>query len=263
MRFLTSVAILLLAGTASMPAFAQRASLADRVNTLEQRAADDQWRVDLLNQVTELKGEVTALRGQVEDLQGQLAQQKDSARNQYLDVDGRLNRLEGHPAEGGGQDGTAPPARATPTAEPPAATPAATEAPAKAGGSADADYQSAMAALKAGNYVASSRGFRTFLEAHPKSPLVPNARYWLGESYYATGNYAMSADQFKTVADGHPDHPKAAGALLKLGMAQEALKQRENAQVSYGQVVSRYPGTDAARTAATRLKAMKGARTLK
>ena len=264
MRFLTSTVFLVLACTASMPAFAQRASLAERVDALEQRSADDQWRVDLLNQVTELKSEVSTMRGQVEDLQRQLAEQKDATRNKYLDVDGRLNRLEGHPADDG-QGGAATTAQDAGTAPAgdtaPAQAPAAAEAqPAAAGGgNADADYKAAMTALKAGDYVESSRGFRAFLDAHPKSTLVPNAQYWLGESYYATGNYAMAAGQFKAVADAHPDHPKASGALLKLGMSQEAQKQHENAVVTFGQVVAKYPGTDAAKAAAARLKALKKA----
>jgi len=53
----------------SAPAVAQRASLADRVAALEQRAANNQGNVDLLNQVTQLKAEVSSLRSQIEELQ--------------------------------------------------------------------------------------------------------------------------------------------------------------------------------------------------
>src|SRR5690606_19879300 len=80
---------------AAAPASAQRASLADRVAVLEQRAADNQGNVDLLNQLTALRTEVQALRGQIEELQRQNEQLKSSNRSQYLDLDGRLNRLEG------------------------------------------------------------------------------------------------------------------------------------------------------------------------
>ena len=80
---------------AAAPAYAQRASLADRVAVLEQRAANNQANVDLLNQVTQLKSELQALRSQVEELQQQNQQLQQSSKNQYLDLDGRLNRLEG------------------------------------------------------------------------------------------------------------------------------------------------------------------------
>ena len=74
---------------------AQRASLAERVAALEQRAATDRGNVDLLNQVNALKTEVQALRAQLEELQHQQQKAQTDARNQYLDLDGRLLRLEG------------------------------------------------------------------------------------------------------------------------------------------------------------------------
>ena len=51
--------------------------------------------LDLLNQIGELKAEVQSQRAQIEELQQQLEQQKQIGRTQYLDLDGRLNRLEG------------------------------------------------------------------------------------------------------------------------------------------------------------------------
>ena len=87
--------VLAAALVAAAPASAQRASLADRVAALEQQAANNQGNVDLLNQVTQLKTEVQTLRSQIEELQQQQEQAKQSGRNQYLDIDGRLNRLEG------------------------------------------------------------------------------------------------------------------------------------------------------------------------
>ncbi|HMA15006.1 MAG TPA: YbgF trimerization domain-containing protein, partial [Kiloniellaceae bacterium] len=83
-------------------------SLADRVAVLEQRAADNRGNVDLLNQLSELRTEIQALRGQVEELQRQNEQLRSTSRSQYLDLDGRLNRLEGGvpaaPAEGAAGD---------------------------------------------------------------------------------------------------------------------------------------------------------------
>ena len=49
---------------------------------------------------------------------------------------------------------------------------------------------------------------------------------------------------------------KAAGALLKTGLAQYGLQQVPQAEASFQQVLQRYPGTDAARTAQDRLRAI-------
>ena len=95
MRRQIAIGVLAAALVAAAPAFAQRASLADRVALLEQQAANNQGNVDLLNQVTALKSEVASLRAQLEELQHQNEQSRQSSRSQYLDLDGRLNRLEG------------------------------------------------------------------------------------------------------------------------------------------------------------------------
>lgn len=238
----------------ALPAMAQRASLAERVDALEAHAADDSAKLEALNQINALKEEVRNLRGQVEELQQQLNQQKESARNQYLDVDGRINRLEGGKPAGASDQG-APAAQA-----PQAAVEAPTDTAATASSGHDrADYDAAFKALKAGDYVKSSRSFKAFIERWPKSALIPNARYWLGESYYATGNYEMAAQQFKQVTETYPTHPKASGAMLKLGLSQQALKQDAAADSTFRQIVKQYAGSDAARAAAAQLKPQKKA----
>ena len=94
MRGLIVSTLVAAALVAAAPAYGQRASLADRVASLEQQAAANQGNMDLLNQLTQLRGEVQALRSQLEELQQQNEQLRSTSRAQYLDIDGRLNRLE-------------------------------------------------------------------------------------------------------------------------------------------------------------------------
>ena len=56
--------------------------------------------------------------------------------------------------------------------------------------------------------------------------------------------------------DRYPTHDKAPGALLKLGLAQQGLKQLDAAERTFAAVVAKYPNTDAARTASDRLRAL-------
>jgi len=251
LRFMTTFA-LAAALVVAAPAFAQRASLADRVGALEQQAANNQGNVDLLNQVTTLKSEVQTLRSQLEDVQHQNDQLKQGNRSQYLDLDGRLNRLEG---------GTAPVA---PSASTPAVVAESDVAPSVHGDpgtlAKDADergsYEAAFDTLKAGRYADSAQQFQGFLQHYPNGTYAPNALYWLGESYYVTQNYALAQQQFQALLDRYPTHDKAAGALLKVGLSQYGLKQMDAAEATLSQVVQRYPGTDAARTADDRLRAI-------
>ncbi len=246
---------------AAAPASAQRASLADRVATLEQRAGDNQANVDLLKQVSQLKTELQALRAQVEELQQAGEQAKQTSRSQYLDLDGRLNRLEG----GGVPPAAAhSPAAAGPVAAPLPAAAARDVAPAihgdagtlAQGADERASYDAAFNALKAGRYADSAQSFEAFLERFPNGSYAPNGLYWLGESYYVTQNYAMAQQQFQALLERYPTHDKTPGAMLKVGLSQLGLKKIDAAERTLAAVVSRYPGTDAARTAADRLGAI-------
>jgi tol-pal system protein YbgF len=244
---------------AAAPVHAQRASLAERVAALEQQAASNQGNVDLLNQVNALKSEVQALRAQLEDLQHQSQQSAQTSRSQYLDLDGRLNRLEGGvPAATGATT-------AAPKTTPPAASSGTTDIPPAVHGDAGtlalgaderSSYDAAFDTLKGGDYVASARQFQDFLQHYPDGAYAPNALYWLGQSYYLTQNYALAQQQFQALLDRYPTHAKASSALLKVGLSQLGLKQPDAARTTLQQVIQRYPGTDAARDADDRLRAM-------
>jgi tol-pal system protein YbgF len=111
--------------------------------------------------------------------------------------------------------------------------------------------------LKAGRYAESAQLFQAFLQAHPNGSYAPNALYWLGESYYVTQNYQLAREQFQALFDRYPTHDKAPGALLKVGLAQYGLKDMAGAEATLADVVARFPGTDAARTADDRLRALR------
>ena len=241
---------------ASPWASAQRASLADRVAALEQHAAGEQNGTELVNQISQLRADVQDLRGQVEMLQQQLDEAKKAQRAQYLDLSGRVDRLDGTtPAA----SAAAPAASAAPqaSAPPTAGNPVAVAAPATAAGMDEQSaYGHAFEALKSGDYVESARRLREFLAAYPGGQLAPNAIYWLGESYYVTQNYALAGEQFRLLLDRYPTHDKAPGALLKLGLSQYGQRQFEATSATLRQVLQRYPGTDVARTADDRLRAL-------
>lgn len=249
-----AVTLLAAALLASPLAFAQRAaSLADRVAALEARASGDQNPTELVNQMTQLTAEVKNLRGQIEELQQQLEQAKQSQRAQYLDLSGRLDRLEGGTSSSAATaDGAAPPS--VPVAEVPDAAPAPRAAP--AAGDEQGAYDYAFDALKTGDYAEAARRLRDFLATYPDGALAPNALYWLGESYYVTQNYQLASAQFRALLDRYPSHDKAPGALLKLGLTQYGLRQFDAADATLRAVLRRYPGTDVARIADDRLRAM-------
>lgn len=252
---------------AAAPAYAQRQSLADRVAALETQAANNRGNTDLLNQMTQLRTELQQMRALVEQLQNENEQLKQSAKDQYLDLDGRLNRIEG-----GAVPSTPTPNSAPVTPAAASATPSAPErAPSVHGdvgamaqsGDERAAYNVAFDALKGGNYADAAQLFLSFLELYPNGAYTPNALYWLGESYYVTQNYQLAGQQFRTLLERYPTHDKAAGSLLKLGLAEYGLGKVDEAERTLNDVVTRYPGSDVARTADDRLKSMQLGRSIR
>lgn len=252
-RLLIATALLAVA-----PAWAQKQSLGERVSALEQKMAassqgSSQANVDLLNRLTQLQAEVQALRNQVEQLQNENEQLKQRGREQYLDLDSRLQRFEGAGAPAAAA--TKPVAATATPAKPVATTPAP---PAAVGNPADeaAAYGAAFDHLKRGDYVESARGFQSFVETYPQAALAPNAWYWLGESYYVTQNYELALDAFTRVLEQFPDSNKAADALLKKGYCQLEMRQNDAGRRTLEQVVDRYPNSDVSRLAISRLRAL-------
>ena len=288
-----AAAVLVTAVVAS-PAEAQRLSLSERVERLEQQQAGGHGgnAVDLVNQMQALQAEVQQLQGQVEELKHQLDEAKQRNKDQYIDLDSRLGRLEGHAP---GAQPAAPGAAAHDNAQQPDIQLGAGVAPAMAPqGSHDvperarqnvgelradergdlnapsgaaappADaageqptYDAAFAALKDGRYAEAARRFQTFLDQYPNSGLAGNAYYWLGESYYVTQNYKIALQSFQTLLQRYPDSQKAPDALLKVGYSQYELKQWDQAEATLNQVVQSYPDTTVARLAQGRLRALK------
>lgn len=247
------------------PAYAERVSLADRVSAIERQQAAQtgsagQANVELLNRLTQLQSEVQALRGQVEQLQNDNTALREGSDNRYKDLDGRLQRVETTPT-------LAPPLSAAPSSRPPPLSsssnpglvnrmPPSASAPTVAAGDERSAYDSAFAALRAGDYVASARGFKAYLDAFPGGALAPNAWYWLGESYYVTQNYPIALQSFDTLLQRFPDSGKAPDALLKRGFCQIELGQSGPGQQTLNRVISDYPGSDAARLAAGKLRTL-------
>jgi tol-pal system protein YbgF len=265
MRHLPTKAMLVVAAlAAATPAYAQKLSLADRVTRLELQANNTQVNQDLLNQMEQLRSEVQSLRSTLEQLQHENQQLQQRNRDQYLDLDSRLNRLEGGalpapPADAGA--GAAGAAAATAGPAPVAAAGPADAAPSVHGdpgslaqsGDERSAYDIAFGALKAGRYDESAQLFQAFIDTWPAGVYAPNALYWLGESYYATKNFKLAEQQFDALVSRYPTHDKAPGALLKLGLSQFGDGQVAQAEATLQQVVSRYPDTDAARIAGDRL----------
>ncbi len=118
-------------------------------------------------------------------------------------------------------------------------------------------YERTLARFKEGDLDGARQGFAEFLVHHPQSDLAPNARFWLGESYYGKKDYSRAIDAYDQVQLNHPASEKVPAALLKKGYAYLALKDRKRAASALKQVVDLYPRSPEANKAIDKLNQLK------
>jgi len=277
-KYICAAALLAAVAFFAAPASAQRLSLAERVAKLEQQSQGGngaQANIELVNQINALQSQVQALQGQVEELRHQVEEMRSRSKEQYIDLDSRIGRLEGRggtpagpaaPANNNGQLQDVPLGGPGSTSQPPSEVVdnrpppgAAVAPPPQAANPADekSSYDQAFNALKDGRYAESARRFQAFIDQYPGSELTPNAYYWLGESYYVTQNYPISLNTFQKLLASYPNGQKAPDALLKIGYCQYEMKQWDQAESTLNQVLQRYPNTTIANLAQGRLRALK------
>lgn len=108
------------------------------------------------------------------------------------------------------------------------------------------DYETAYAYLLQRQYEAAEMGFRQYLQSHPRDALVPDATFWLGETYAQRGRHREAAEQFLSVATEFETSPKAPDAMLRLGTSLIELGAPEQACATFSELLSKYDATSAA-----------------
>ncbi|GAB7080294.1 tol-pal system protein YbgF [Megalodesulfovibrio paquesii] len=118
--------------------------------------------------------------------------------------------------------------------------------PSRAGTNSENSYEEALKLVQAGKSDRARQLLTAFIQENPKSALLPNAYYWLGETYYQDKRYAQAILTFKDVTAKFPKHGNAAAALLKIGYSYEQLGDKPNARFYLGTLVKEYPRSESA-----------------
>lgn len=202
-----------------------------RMDTLQARLdnkADTSSALELANQNEQLRQEVAKLRGQVEVLTNELANEQRRQKDFYVDLDGRLRKLEPQKMNVDGKEASIEP-------------------------SEQKSYDTALAGFKVGDYKGAGAAFYDFLRRYPQSGYAASAQYWLGNSYYAQRDYKNAINAQQAVLKNYPDSPKASDALLNIASCYTELKDKQAAKKTLESLVAKYPDTPAAQTAKERL----------
>ncbi len=120
-------------------------------------------------------------------------------------------------------------------------------------------YAEGFKAIKDSEHRKASDNFTRFIAAYPEHKLADHAQYWLGEIYYAKGDWEKAILEFDKVIKNYPEGDKVPAATLKQGYSFEKLGLAKEAEVLLGHVIEKFPKSDEAAKAKSRLEEMKGA----
>jgi tol-pal system protein YbgF len=188
--------------------------------------------LELQGQIDKLKSDNAELRGKVEELEKQGEDISNSQKTYYQDLDNRLGNFEPRTITIEGVSGTVQPGEK------------------KA-------YDEALKAFQAGNLKKAEDGFAAFTARYPKSPYLPLALYWSGNSKYANKDYAGAISQLQSLIKRYPNHPRIPAAMVTLGNSQLESGNKAAAKKTFSEIISKYPDTEAAKDAQQLLAATK------
>ncbi len=114
-------------------------------------------------------------------------------------------------------------------------------------------YDQAAQDLTQGRYAMALQGFRDFVQRFPALDLADNARYGIGECYFAQSQFDSAAVAYAAVDSLHPQGDKAAAALYKLALCNEKLGRQAVARKQLQDLVKRFPLSGEAQLARERL----------
>jgi len=218
--------------TASSNAWALFSDDEARKAILDLRKSLATTQLDLQNQIEALKTENAELRGKIENLEKQGEDISTSQKTYYQDLDSRLGNIEPHTETVEGVTGTVQPGEK------------------KA-------YDDALKAFQAGNLKRADDSFTAFANKYPKSPYLPLALYWGGNSKYANKEYAGAIAQLQSFIKRFPTHPRVAAAMLTLGSAQLEGGNKVASKKTLNELINKYPDSDSAKDAKQLLATIK------
>jgi tol-pal system protein YbgF len=186
--------------------------------------------IDFANQIETIKSDIAKLRGQVEVLAYELEAAQKRQKDFYVDLDGRLRKLEQPSTEARAETPKVDPARET------------------------RDYEAALAGLKASKFREAAVSFLAFIKTYPSSSLAASAHYWGAYAHAQAKDHAGAAELFGKFAGSWPDDERAVGALENRVASLEALKDLKGARATLEQLAEKYPSSVAGKKAKLRLK---------
>lgn len=249
LRFISIMLLASFVFASTAEAQSSRKRISDRLTNLETQLlsiqeamknagkADDlkQIRVmyaDLNAKLSGIERQMAALTGQLEEMQFKQREQDDKLALLQKDMELRFSELQ----MGAAPISSAPTEQQRPSAIPNmagqdsgATLPAQASAPQLEAVEAEAvtlpagndkeQFDYAFSFVRKGDFATGEKALKAFMEEQAASPLMANAKFWLGRIYLMRKETARAAGQFLNVITEHPDSDKVGASLLELADA--------------------------------------------
>jgi tol-pal system protein YbgF len=183
--------------------------------------------------LTVLRGE---LRSEMTDIQRQLVQIQELTGQSQQRLSELRSQMEQRPAAP-----VVPLAGAQPAAAPAEGVPGANQL-----------FELGLQQLRRGSPQAGRMAFQQLVASYPDHERVPDAWYFIGESW-GTATPDSAALAYERVVRDHTTSPRVPGALYKLGLLAERRGDRDAARVYYQRVLADYPRSEEAALAREKL----------
>lgn len=222
----------------SFPVLAEsQSTLSQRVELLEQQLQSrNQIQSDMSLQVIQLQKEVKELRGIIEEHEYKLRQMQERQRDIYRDIDSRFSNIQTVNVQpklnSSSSASTAVPSSSS-----------VTEPQTSNLDESRVEFEASFALVRNKQYPEAIKGFEALLKKHPKGAYSDNARFWIGQVYYAQSDFDKAEKQFAMLRSDFPDSSKLSSAIIKLAEIKTRQQKWQEAKDLYNQVINKYTGT--------------------
>jgi tol-pal system protein YbgF len=188
---------------------------------------------DLNNQLEALRADLARQRGSSEQLAREVAELQRRQKDIAQGVDERMRKVEPQRIALDGKEFVVEPEEKR-------------------------QYDEAFASIRSGDFVGTVTALTSFLRRWPESGYADSARFWLGNAQYGKRELKEAAATFRAfIASAPPNHTRLPEGLLALANTQAELKDTKGARATLGDLLKKYPQSEAAQAGKERLAALK------
>ncbi len=106
-------------------------------------------------------------------------------------------------------------------------------------------FNAALQAFQAGQYLEAEAGFKAFLAANPSHRMSADAIFYIGETYLQRSRPREAAEQYLKVTTDYSKSSRAPESMVRLGQTLAALGNNEQACATLTEFGKRYPAASA------------------